>query len=685
MNQLSNSHSPYLLQHAHNPVDWYEWGPEALEKARKENKLIIVSIGYAACHWCHVMEKESFEDNEVAEVMNQHYVCIKVDREERPDIDKFYMDAVTIMMQHGGWPLNCIALPDGRPIYGGTYFPKSQWIHILNKIAAMYRDRPGYALEYAEKLTEAIQHISAVPDSVPVLSMEDSEIKAMMEELLLNADMEWGGNQSGGNKFPLPNIQRFLMEVFYYTGNTQIREWLHTTLRQIALGGIYDVLAGGFARYSTDPFWRVPHFEKMLYDNAQLVSLYALAYQSNPVPLYKNVVYQTLGFIRTELTSPEGGFYSSLDADSEGEEGKYYVWEKQEAEDLITFGKAGDDEWLEAVKVFLEFYHLKEKGNWEHGKNVLYSSEPENEFLNMFGEKGKKYSEYFHAFKEILLKYRAKRIKPALDNKILASWNGLMLKGLCEAYMVFSEPEWLNAALKNADYLWVQFTESIPRPRGPEIKTGPGLYRNAQRTIPGFLDDYAFVIDAYLHLYSATFDAQWAGRAELLLNTVFSRFYDTESGLFFYTQGNDNEWVRKYEISDDVIPSSNAIMAGVLWKFYKLYGNTDYRDKAEKMLRSMKGNILKHPAWNSAWASLGLKFRFPQYEVVLTGSEALAFLPEIADDYRPDCFIAGSTQEESLPIVKDRVGEQTRIYVCRGSTCLLPVKSWSDAKALLNP
>lgn len=685
MNQLSKSHSPYLLQHAHNPVNWYEWGTEALEKARIENKLIIVSIGYAACHWCHVMEKESFEDSEVAEVMNAHYVCIKVDREERPDIDKFYMDAVTIMMQHGGWPLNCIALPDGRPIYGGTYFPKAQWVNILNKIASMYQNRPGYALDYAEKLTDAIQQISAVPASDKDFSLSAAEIEALEEELLVNADLEWGGNQSGGNKFPLPNIQRFLMEVAYYTGNPKVKEWLNTTLRQIAFGGIYDALGGGFARYSTDPYWRVPHFEKMLYDNAQLISVYALAYQNEPIPLYKKVVYETIAFIQRELTSPEGGFYSSLDADTEGEEGKYYVWERQEIEDLLSFGKAGEEEIFEAIKVFLEFYHIKEKGNWEAGKNVFYTTDSENDFLAIFGEKGKKYAKYFQAFKETLLKYREKRPKPALDNKILASWNGLMLKGMCEAYAVFGEPEWLKLALKNAEYLWYQFTESIPRPRGPEVKTGPGLYRNAQRTIPGFLDDYVFVMDAYLNLYSVTLDTQWVGKAELLLNTVMTRFYDSVSGLFYYTQGNENEWVRKYETSDDVIPSSNAVMAETLWKFYKLNGDIDCKDKAEKMLGNMKENMLKYPAWNSAWASLALKFHFSQYEIVLTGKDALTFLPQIAGEYRPDCLIAGSTQEDSLPIVKGRVGDITRIYVCKDNTCLLPVKSWSEAKVILNP
>lgn len=675
MNHLSGSHSPYLLQHVHNPVNWYPWNEDVLRLARKENKLMVISIGYAACHWCHVMEKESFEDTAVAALMNEHYICIKVDREERPDIDKFYMDAVTIMTQHGGWPLNCITLPDGRPIYGGTYFPKNRWISILQKIATLYQERPDYALEYAEKLTEAIAQISKIEVTDEIFRIEKEDFNAVFQTLLLHADLQWGGNESGGNKFPLPSQQRFLLEAAYYTNHAPLKEWLHTTLKNMALGGIYDALGGGFARYATDPYWRVPHFEKMLYDNAQLIGLYALAHQDTPNPLFKKVVYETIQFVQKQLTSPEFGFYSSLDADIEGEEGMYYVWTKQEILSVITEGVPDEGKRQAAIGIFLTHFHIKDNGNWEHGKNVLYSSESEADFLSIFGEDTEIYRDYFNQFKENLLRVRTQRTAPGLDNKILASSNGLMLKALCEASFVFQEPEWLSLALQNANYLWKQFTNTSPT---TEHEAGINVYRNAQRTISGFLDDYALLANGYLSLYGVTFDPQWVAKAGMLIHAAIIHFYDEKSGMFFFTKDED-EWVRKYEISDDVIPSSNAIMADNLMKYFQLTGDTQYRTMYEKMLANMKDNMLQNPYWNSAWLGLALKNLYPQYEVVLSGNNALETLNKAAAFYLPDCLFAGGNDTEVLPILRGKISNHSKIYVCRNGACGLPVTLWEDA------
>ncbi|MFI5140568.1 MAG: thioredoxin domain-containing protein, partial [Sphingobacteriales bacterium] len=443
MNHLANSTSPYLLQHAGNPVNWYPWGPEALQKAKNENKLILVSIGYSACHWCHVMEHESFEDEKVAAVMNEYFVCIKVDREERPDVDQIYMSAVQLMSGRGGWPLNCICLPDQRPIYGGTYFRKNDWTSLLFNLADFFKNKPDEAEEYADRLTEGIRQY----ESVAFVKEQPDYTRDDLEQTV-NAWKKYFDKTEGGlgaaPKFPMPNNWLSLMRYAHLAKDENVAGAVKLTLHKMAFGGIYDHIGGGFARYAVDGVWHVPHFEKMLYDNAQLLSLYAEAFTWNPDPLYQKIAEGIISFTLRELCSPEYGFYSALDADSEGKEGKFYIFTKTEIEHIL-----GAD-----ADLFCIYYHITDDGNWEEeASNVLFRRESDEELAEKSGLQVNVLLEKIEASRQKVFEARSLRVRPGLDNKILASWNGLMLKGLCDAYRAFNKPEYLDIAIKNAGFI----------------------------------------------------------------------------------------------------------------------------------------------------------------------------------------------------------------------------------------
>jgi uncharacterized protein YyaL (SSP411 family) len=462
MNRLANSASPYLLQHAHNPVDWYPWGAEALQKARDENKLLLVSIGYSACHWCHVMEHESFEDEQVAAVMNEYFVCVKVDREERPDVDQIYMSAVQLMTGRGGWPLNCICLPDQRPIYGGTYFRKNDWVSLLFNLADFYKQKPAEAEEYAIKLTEGIRQY----ESVQFVAAEEKKynqgnLKIILDSWQLYFDRSEGGIGTAP-KFPMPNNWQFLMRYAYLMKDGGVAQQVKLTLHKMAFGGIYDHIGGGFARYSVDGRWHVPHFEKMLYDNAQLVSLYAEASVWQYDPLYSQVVEETINFVRRELTSPEGGFYSALDADSEGVEGKFYTFTKTEVEEIL-----GAD-----ADLFCIYYHVTDEGNWEEEQtNVFFRKETDEDLAAKLGLTADELAARINLLKNKVFETRSKRIRPGLDYKILTSWNALMLKGICEAFRAFNKPVYLETALQNAGFI----LNNMISKEGRLIQNKPGI------------------------------------------------------------------------------------------------------------------------------------------------------------------------------------------------------------------
>jgi uncharacterized protein YyaL (SSP411 family) len=668
MNRLSNSTSPYLLQHANNPVDWYPWGPEALQKARDENKLILVSIGYSACHWCHVMEHESFEDESVAAVMNEYFVCIKVDREERPDVDQIYMSAVQLMTGRGGWPLNCICLPDQRPIYGGTYFRKNDWASLLLNLADFYKTKPQEAEEYAVKLTEGIHQYESVD-----LITEQPEYKQADVELIVKNWEKYFDRVEGGNgkapKFPMPNNALFLMRYAHLLKDETIALQVKLTLHKMAFGGIYDHVGGGFARYAVDGRWHVPHFEKMLYDNGQLISLYAEAYTWQRNPLYAKVVNETIEFVKRELTSPQNGFYSALDADSEGEEGLFYTFTRRDIDKIL-----GSD-----AELFCIYYNITKDGNWEEeGTNVLFRRDTDEELSQKLSIPLEELQATVARLKQQVFKAREPRVRPGLDNKILASWNGLMLKGLCDAYRAFDKQEYLELALSNAEFL-------VSNLIGPDHRLSRVYSRGADKQSGiAFLDDYANIIDAFIALYEVTFNISWLQHAQHLANAAITHFYSEEEGMFFYTAANEEQLIaRKCEIMDGVIPASNSVMGRNLKRLSLLMENQQYEDIAAQLLRNIMPYMAKYGSMYSNWAILLLEEVTGIYEVAITGPDAEAKRRQLEQQYVPNKIMLGGMQE-NLPLLQNRVGDETRIFICKDKTCGLPLINADEALKQIN-
>ncbi len=670
MNRLANSSSPYLLQHANNPVDWYPWGNEALQKAKDENKLILVSIGYSACHWCHVMEHESFEDEGVAAVMNEYFVCIKVDREERPDVDQIYMSAVQLMTGRGGWPLNCICLPDQRPIYGGTYFPKNDWTSLLFNLADFYKQKPQEAEEYAVRLTDGIKQY----ESVNLITEQPEYSRKDVEVIVANWKKQFDLTEGGTGrapKFPMPNNWQFLVRYAHLMQDESVALAVKLTLQKMAFGGIYDHIGGGFARYSVDARWHVPHFEKMLYDNGQLISLYAEAYAWQPNRLYHEVVNETIAFAERELLSPEGGFYSALDADSEGVEGKFYIFDKAEIDQLL-----GDD-----APLFNAYYHVTEAGNWEEEEtNVLYRKESDELVARQFSLTLAELKSSISNSREKVFAYRSQRIRPGLDNKILTSWNGLMLKGLCEAYRVFDADRYLQLALKNADFIKQNLI--TPHYRLVRIYT-PGANAGGRKPV-AFLDDYANLIEAFIALYEVTFRMEWLEQAKELARQAIQHYYSAEEGMFFYTAADDEQLIaRKTEIMDGVISSSNSVMAMNLKKLSLFYTDSSFEQIAAQLLRNLMPYMAKYGSAYSNWASVLLYEITGMYEVAIAAATPAAGMvqdlrTEIEQNYIPNKIILGGS-EENLPLLEGRIGDEPRIYICKDKTCGLPVTTVADA------
>jgi uncharacterized protein YyaL (SSP411 family) len=668
-NELIHESSPYLLQHAHNPVNWYPWGDEALNQAKKENKPLIVSIGYSSCHWCHVMEHESFEDEEVARIMNENFICIKVDREEHPDVDQIYMNAVQLISGRGGWPLNCFAMPDGRPFFGGTYFPKDQWINVLQQISDLYISDHQKVLSYMTQLESGIQQSELI---VKVDTSEKKLSVKMIQKMVNRWDARMDHVHGGPNrtpKFPLPNNYEFLLRYATQYGDKKLLEHVELTLIKMACGGIYDQIGGGFARYSTDEKWKVPHFEKMLYDNAQLVSLYSHAYQYFKKPYYKQVVAETLSFIEREMTSPEGVFYSALDADSEGEEGKYYVWTIKELE-----GELGND-----ANLFFEYYRINKDAFWEHGNYILMRTEHPEKLAEKYGLNETELNIKMAGLREKLLAVRAQRIRPGLDDKSLTSWNAMMIKAYLDAYMALKDTEYMETAFRTARLIEKKFK-----------KADGGLYhtyKNDEAKINGLLDDYACMMDAYISLYSISLQTDWLLKANELAFYVQQHFYDEKSGMFFYTPDENEVLVtKKTEIYDNVIPSSNSILARNLIKLAFYFENSEFEQIAKQMLFNVEDKMLDYGSGYSNWALLMMDFLVQNFEVVVCGDKAIPKLKELQNDYSPNILWAGTIHnDEGFTFLKSRfVPNKTLIYVCKGNTCQLPVESISEAKKLLD-
>ncbi|MFD2572227.1 thioredoxin domain-containing protein [Spirosoma soli] len=694
-NQLIYETSPYLLQHAENPVDWYPWGEEALNKATNEDKPIIVSIGYSACHWCHVMERESFEKENVARVMNEYFVCIKVDREERPDVDAIYMEAVQAMGVQGGWPLNVFLMPDAKPFYGVTYLPTQNWVQLLASVRAAFDEHRDDLAQSAEGFATELNLSNAerygLTQNDPLFAPETLDV--LYRKVAVKADDEKGGMRRAP-KFPMPSIWRFLLRYYDSTvstsaGNDAALHQVTLTLDRMALGGIYDQLGGGFARYSTDADWFAPHFEKMLYDNGQLLTLYAEAYSLTKSPLYKHVVYQTIAFAQRELLSPEGGFYSALDADSEGVEGKFYTFTTPELREIV-----GEDyDW------FADLYNLAKNGNWEH-RNILHRTESDESFAERMGWSLADLNVRLDATHTRLLRVRNERIRPGLDDKILCSWNGLMLKGLATAYRIFGEPEFLTLALRNAFFLLKKMRDARNGRLWHTYKSREGGQGRA--TQPGFLDDYAAVIDGLLSLYQATFTESWLIEADQLMQYVLTNFADTtesEGGpdpMFFFTDKNGEELIaRRKELFDNVVPSSNSMMAENLYTLSLLLerrgdGPSDYAERADRMLGRVQPLVQQNADYLTNWAALFAMRVRPTAEIAIVGPEAESFRAQLDAEFYPNKVLCGTSEtsevgRNALPLLQQRsaVNGQTTVYVCYNRACQLPVTSVAEVWRLL--
>lgn len=670
-NQLSKETSPYLLQHAHNPVNWLPWGDEAFAQAKAENKLVLVSIGYSSCHWCHVMEHESFENETIAEIMNQHFICIKVDREERPDVDMVYMSAVQLMTGRGGWPLNCFLLPDARPVYGGTYFNIQQWQNVLLQLTDMFKNDSAKFLTYADDLTEGIKRTD-------IVSYEQSSIS---KDVLTDAVKKWTkrfdtveGGMDRAPKFSLPNNYLFLLRYATLAKDEKVQRHVKLTLDKMAYGGIYDHVGGGFARYSTDMLWKAPHFEKMLYDNAQLISLYSEAYRTFKDPLYKQVVYETIDFINREMKSEEGFYFSAIDADSEGEEGKFYVWTKEDLS-TIDFTAVGLD--VDAIKchqLVSEYFSVNDDGLWEHGNYILLRRKPDDYFLKKYNVSPEQLTQIINSAKQKLLAIRDQRERPSLDDKSLTSWNALMISGLCDAYHVFNDDCFLQDAAKNANLI----LDKLKQKDGKLLHS----YKNGRATITGFLEDYCFIMEALIKLYECDFNEKRLTEADNLMKYAIENFSHETNSMFYFNAGYDNKLiVRKTEIQDNVIPASNSVMANVLFKLGKYFDRKEYLSRSEEMLSNIINDIPAYASAYSNWCNLFLNFSYPFYEIIFTGEKCLQNKTEFYENYQLQCLVAGSKSVSQLPLLKDRiVKDKSFIYLCENSTCQLPVESVKDLK-----
>jgi uncharacterized protein YyaL (SSP411 family) len=662
-NHLKGQSSPYLLQHLYNPVDWYPWGEEALEKARTENKPILVSIGYSACHWCHVMEKESFEDPAVAAIMNQHFVCIKVDREERPDIDHVYMAAVQMLTRQGGWPLNCFALPDTRPFWGGTYFTKAQWISVLERVAELFATRYNDLAGQAEQITTGIATSGFVETGDGRWKPDAADAHKVFRNIMNYMDTREGGTLHAP-KFPLPVNLQFLLQYYHHTHDAAALQQVELSLKKMAMGGIYDQAGGGFARYSTDENWKVPHFEKMLYDNAQLVSLYSDAWKVTGNPLYQRIVYETLEFINRELRAPSGCFYSALDADSEGEEGKYYVWTEAEIDMLL-----GNDSSL-----IREYYQVGKKGFWEHGNNILLTPRDEEEFARSHAIPLEQFMEILKRSKEKLLTARSLRERPLTDTKLLVSWNALMIKALSDAYAAFGDPGLLAEAEKAAGYLATH-----------NLTAENLLYRTntgRSRPIQGFLDDYALLIDAFIRLFEVSMETDYLLKAEALAGFAIQHFAARGSHLFRFSSGLEDKLAAEhFETYDGVIPSSNSTMAINLLRLGELFGNHEWIEHSLKMLTDMESRLASHGISHAGWGQLLLLHVYGCHTLVVTGPGAASNLRYLCSKYLPGVVLAGSEEKKhDIPIFANRYRDgQGLFFVCTGGVCRLPVFTVEEA------
>ncbi len=676
-NQLTHETSPYLLQHAHNPVDWYPWGEEALEIARGDDRPIFLSIGYSACHWCHVMERESFENEDTAALMNANFVNIKVDREERPDLDSIYMEAVQAMTGSGGWPMSVFLTPAGQPFYGGTYFPPQprygmpSFAQVLLAVADAYKNKRDDLEEQAQRLTDAIGRTGSLSASGG--GLDTGILDQASANLLQNFDEQYGGF-GDQPKFPQPMTLEFAMSQYRRGGDADVLHVAEHTLEQMAAGGIYDHLGGGFHRYSVDRIWLVPHFEKMLYDNGQLLRAYLHAWQINGRPEHRQVVDETVDYVLREMTSPEGGFYSAQDADSEGEEGKFFVWTAEEIEAVL-----GEEE----ADLLGRTYGVTPGGNFE-GNTILNLKRTVAEVAQEAGPAADAVAARLAAARQELFAVREERIKPERDDKVLTEWNGLMIHALAEVGVVLGRADALEAARKAADFVLAEMSQE----NGFLFRS----YKDGRARFNAYLEDYAAFARGLVALYEATFELRWLAEAVRLTKIMQSEFSDEVRGGFYQTgMAHEQLVVRRKDFIDNAIPSGNSMAAELLLRLAKLTGNEEYRGEAARIFEIMGAAMAQQPTGFGRMLSALDDFLTPSQEVAVVGpledARTQALLEEVRRHYLPHTVVAlrEPDSENPLPLLEGRglVDGEPAAYVCENYACQLPVTGVEALRQLL--
>lgn len=658
-NRLAGESSPYLRQHAHNPVAWYPWGEEALQRAREEKKPLLISIGYAACHWCHVMERESFENEEVAAFMNEHFVNIKVDREERPDLDHIYMDAVQAISGSGGWPLNVFCTSDAKPFFGGTYFPprrafnRMSWLEVLQRIHHVWTEQRDTFDDQANRL---LTHISS--RAVRCAETDDpftpDQCRQMAATMMQAADREKGGFGSAP-KFPHTVSLRFLLEYAHLFKDGNAGDWALFSIRKLIRGGIYDHLGGGMARYSTDDDWLAPHFEKMLYDNALLIRLLSDAYQSSRDEEFRHALYKTAGFLQREMKHPDGGYFAALDADSEGEEGRYYVWDKTEIKDLL-----GPD-----ADLFCSWFGVTEEGNWER-QNILHVSREREAFCKEHGLDVASFAAMISSASEKLMRQREQRIRPGTDDKILLGWNALWLTGFCRAFAATGDDHFKDQAISLHDFIKRHFFQG-----------DDGVfhtYKEGKARISAFADDLAYWIEACIHLQEITGDQAYLQEAERVTRMMDIR-YLLPSGYYSYTKlSQEDVLYPRPEIYDGAVPSANAVMAHNLHYLSLVFDNPDWESRSSAMVHGLLDGVLKHPVSFSSWSLLLMYKSLFTNEIICTGIEMEAALSQILSQFIPNRILQSTKNPSNLPLFRGKkVEKHTLIYLCKNKYCMAPI------------
>jgi uncharacterized protein len=670
-NRLINEQSPYLLQHAHNPVDWYPWGDEAFERAKREHKPLIVSIGYAACHWCHVMEHESFEDDVTAAYMNAHFVCIKVDREEHPDVDHMYMDAVQAIGGSGGWPLNVFVTPERAPFYGGTYYPprpaynRPSWMQLMQRMTEIWEKQQDEVATQAEQMINYLQQASQKMSLTPALSKGEGDVSParITENLLKMADKEKGGF-GNAPKFPGTMAISYLLEYYHYNSDEAALQQALRSLDAMSEGGIYDQLGGGFARYATDRDWLIPHFEKMLYDNALLVIALCDAYSITKAERYKNTVDETIQFVENELKDKTGGYYCALDADSEGEEGKFYTWKW--------------DEWIEALNendvVAENYFGVLRQGNWE-GTNILHVSQSVETLAAANNLTVAEVQQRINTAKKKLLAARNKRVRPMTDDKSLLSWNALMNTALSKAGVALQDDKYTTRATEHMEWMLKEFSD------GDTLKHA---WKNGVAKISAKLDDYAYLIQALMQLASATGENKWILRADDLMDVVTDQFSQDDLYFYYTSSGQADIPVRKVDLYDGATPSANAVMAHNLWLCGMCMEESRWVERAGRMITQMSDTTMRYSYSFGYWATLLQRHLKGMKTIVCTGNDA-AYGRQIQSNYLPEAFLVTSRKKISeLPLLEKKYFEgKMSIFVCTEQACLSPVNSVEDALRLI--